>query len=165
MSNGLKNLQSAARSANRLERYEQASDFHSANASHTGYDDDSGVSGIGLTPVDEAEQYSSPEECVSVNQSFATVTGGGMPNYSQHHAIQYAQHRQQQPQISAQLQPLNVQYSMQTAYAPTQYAPVHQHRYSSSASSNASLSHPFVSRGGQGSSQGSSPYMDEQRLV
>ncbi|TQS31438.1 hypothetical protein Golomagni_08282, partial [Golovinomyces magnicellulatus] len=55
MSKGLKNIQSAARAASRRERYEQ-SDLHR----NAGYDDDSGVSGIGLTPAEEADQYSSP---------------------------------------------------------------------------------------------------------
>jgi hypothetical protein len=55
MHNGLKNLQSAARSASRRERLEQGQSIH-------GYDDDSGISGIGLTPVDDLDaSYSSPE--------------------------------------------------------------------------------------------------------
>ncbi|KAI1324654.1 hypothetical protein F5Y16DRAFT_402220 [Xylariaceae sp. FL0255] len=55
MSNGLKNLQAAARSAGRRERLEQD------HPSLHGYDDDSGISGIGLTPVDDLDaSYSSP---------------------------------------------------------------------------------------------------------
>ncbi|PHH70961.1 hypothetical protein CDD82_6820 [Ophiocordyceps australis] len=55
MANGLRNLQSAARAASRRDRLESGS--HMA-----AYDDDSGVSGIALTPIDEADaSYSSPE--------------------------------------------------------------------------------------------------------
>jgi hypothetical protein len=38
------------------------------------------------------------------------------------------------------------------------------HGYSSSVSSTASMSHGYVSRGGTGTSQDSSPYLDSQRL-
>jgi hypothetical protein len=59
MSNGLKNLQSAARAASRRERLESGQPMQ-------GYDDDSGISGIGLTPVDELDaSYSSPETTAS----------------------------------------------------------------------------------------------------
>ncbi|PHH61706.1 hypothetical protein CDD81_8051 [Ophiocordyceps australis] len=55
MTNGLRNLQSAARAASRRDRLESGSHL-------AGYDDDSGVSGIALTPIDEADaSYSSPE--------------------------------------------------------------------------------------------------------
>ncbi|KAG4217620.1 hypothetical protein PC116_g33900, partial [Phytophthora cactorum] len=54
MNNGLKNLQSAARSAARRERLESGHPMH-------GYDDDSSISGLGLTPVDDLDaSYSSP---------------------------------------------------------------------------------------------------------
>ncbi|TGJ87575.1 hypothetical protein E0Z10_g1226 [Xylaria hypoxylon] len=63
MHNGLKNLQSASRSAARRERLEQGHSIH-------GYDDDSGISGIGLTPVDDLDaSYSSPETTASSTQS------------------------------------------------------------------------------------------------
>lgn len=59
MSNGLKNIQSHARAHSRRERLESGQPL-------TGYDDDSGISGIGLTPVDDMEQsYSSPETTAS----------------------------------------------------------------------------------------------------
>ncbi|KAG5927345.1 hypothetical protein E4U53_002880, partial [Claviceps sorghi] len=55
MSNGLKNLQILARTVSRRERLESRSHM-------TGYDDDSGISSIALTPVDELDaSYSSPE--------------------------------------------------------------------------------------------------------
>ncbi|KAF4436795.1 myb family transcription factor [Fusarium austroafricanum] len=58
MSNGLKNLQSAARAAARRDRLE--------SGALSGYDDDSGISGMGLTPVDELDaSYSSPETTAS----------------------------------------------------------------------------------------------------
>ncbi|KAI1810798.1 hypothetical protein GGS20DRAFT_593900 [Poronia punctata] len=78
MHNGLKNLQSAARSAARRERLAQG---HSIQ----GYDDDGcGVSGIGLTHVDDLDHsYSSPET--------TTSSHSGGSNYGVHHmtAIPY----------------------------------------------------------------------------
>ncbi|KAJ3567090.1 hypothetical protein NPX13_g6892 [Xylaria arbuscula] len=76
MHNGLKNLQSASRSAARRERLEQG---HSLN----GYDDDSGISGIGLTPVDDLDaSYSSPETTASsAHSQHSGGSGGyGMPH-------------------------------------------------------------------------------------
>ncbi|KAI1748881.1 hypothetical protein F4782DRAFT_534000 [Xylaria castorea] len=71
MHNGLKNLQSAARSAARRERLEQGHTMH-------GYDDDSGISGIGLTPVDDLDpSYSSPETSSSVHSQHSQHSGGG----------------------------------------------------------------------------------------
>ncbi|RCI13496.1 hypothetical protein L249_5595 [Ophiocordyceps polyrhachis-furcata BCC 54312] len=62
MSNGLKNLQSAARAASRRDRLETSS--HHV----PGYDDDSGISGIALTPVDELDaSYNSSPETSSAN--------------------------------------------------------------------------------------------------
>lgn len=75
MSNGLKNIQSHARAHSRRERLESGQPM-------TGYDDDSGISGIGLTPVDDMEHaYSSPETSSSAgNQS----VGSGSSTASQH---------------------------------------------------------------------------------
>ncbi|KAI0204369.1 hypothetical protein F4808DRAFT_339851 [Astrocystis sublimbata] len=71
MHNGLKNLQSAARSAARRERLEQGHSMH-------GYDDDSGISGIGLTPVDDLDaSYSSPETSSSVYSQHSQHSGNG----------------------------------------------------------------------------------------
>ncbi|KAI3322770.1 hypothetical protein HD806DRAFT_114388 [Xylariaceae sp. AK1471] len=71
MHNGLKNLQSAARSAARRERLEQGHSLH-------GYDDDSGISGIGLTPVDDLDApYSSPA-------ASSSHSGGSHNNYMHH---------------------------------------------------------------------------------
>lgn len=77
MNNGLKNLQSAARSAARRERLESGHPMH-------GYDDDSGISGIGLTPVDDLDaSYSSPETASSSSHSHsgASNAGGGGGGY------------------------------------------------------------------------------------
>ena len=71
MNNGLKNLQSAARSASRRERLETG---HPSMQQH-GYDDDSGISGIGvLTPVDDQfdASYSSPETSASSNSGHSS---------------------------------------------------------------------------------------------
>ncbi|KAI0144437.1 hypothetical protein GGR57DRAFT_507490 [Xylariaceae sp. FL1272] len=71
MSNGLKNLQAAARSAGRRKRQEGSS----SSGYHHGYaDDDSGISGIGLTPVDDQfdGSYSSPETSSSHSHAGST---------------------------------------------------------------------------------------------
>ena len=81
MSNGLKNIQSHARAHSRRERLESGQPM-------TGYDDDSGISGIGLTPVDDMEHaYGSPETSSSGgggggNQS--SSAGSGSSTASQH---------------------------------------------------------------------------------
>ncbi|ORY57773.1 uncharacterized protein BCR38DRAFT_80158 [Pseudomassariella vexata] len=70
MNNGLKNLQSAARSGARRDRLESGQPL-----SH-GYDDDSGISGIGLTPVDDLDaSYSSPETTTSSSHSGSNYSG------------------------------------------------------------------------------------------
>ncbi|RWA05500.1 hypothetical protein EKO27_g9596 [Xylaria grammica] len=80
MHNGLKNLQSASRSAARRERLEQGHSLH-------GYDDDSGISGIGLTPVDDLDaSYSSPETTASSTHSHHSGGSG----YGMHHQQQHA---------------------------------------------------------------------------
>ena len=76
MNNGLKNLQSAARSASRRERLETG---HPSMQQH-GYDDDSGISGIGvLTPVDDQldASYSSPETSASSNSGHSSAHSVG----------------------------------------------------------------------------------------
>ncbi|EEY20994.1 conserved hypothetical protein [Verticillium alfalfae VaMs.102] len=101
MSNGLKNLQSAARSAAGRERLE------SGQPLPPGYDDDSGISGIGLTPVDELDpSYSSPETASSGGHSASGESNGYASQHHQHHhqhfAMQpmpgsyYGHHHQQQ---------------------------------------------------------------------
>lgn len=77
MNNGLKNLQSAARSASRRERLET-----SGHPMH-GYDDDSGISGIGLTPVDDQldASYSSPASSGSHHSSGASSGAHSVGGY------------------------------------------------------------------------------------
>ncbi|POR38285.1 Uncharacterized protein TPAR_01511 [Tolypocladium paradoxum] len=131
MSNGLKNLQSAARAASRRDRLETGSHV-------TGYDDDSGISGIALTPVDELDApYSSPEAA------------------SYHHFHQQHQHQHQH-----HLQPQQASYAV-SAYGPASYG----HGYSSSVSSTASAAagRRYASLGGD-HSDGGSPYVDAERL-
>lgn len=71
MNQGLKNVQNAARAGARRERLE------SGQLSH-GYDDDSGISGIGLTPVDDLDaSYSSPEASTSSSHSANNSFHGG----------------------------------------------------------------------------------------
>ncbi|KAK2691989.1 hypothetical protein QWA68_009010 [Fusarium oxysporum] len=127
MSNGLKNLQSAARAAARRDRLE--------SGALSGYDDDSGISGMGLTPVDELDaSYSSPETTAS------SVVASANTSF-----------QQLQPHHMAAA----VQYSL-GAYAPGYGG----HGYSSSVSSQASAGHPY---GHHGHSQGNSPQYMTQR--
>ncbi|KAJ6437359.1 MYB-like protein [Purpureocillium lavendulum] len=183
MSNGLKNLQSAARAASRRDRLETSGGAHSV----TGYDDDSGISGIGLTPVDELDApYGSPDATAS---SSASSYGGGSDNngggltpshylhahhqqqqqqqhhqnqqhhhhhqsQSQHHQHRHAQHAHQQYQ--QHLQPHLASYATVSTYGPPSVS--YSHGYSSSVSSTAS-------RTRYGTSEGSSPYMDAERLT
>jgi hypothetical protein len=73
MNNGLKNIQNAARAGARRERAESGQSFH-------GYDDDSGISGIGLTPVDDLDaSYSSPETATSSSHSTGSSYNGMHP--------------------------------------------------------------------------------------
>ncbi|KAI1841088.1 hypothetical protein JX265_013920 [Neoarthrinium moseri] len=80
MNNGLKNIQNAARAGARRERAEAGQSFH-------GYDDDSGISGIGLTPVDDLDaSYSSPETAASSSHSGSSFHSGYHP---MHMSAQY----------------------------------------------------------------------------
>lgn len=81
MSHGLKNLQSAARSANRRERLEQGDAGHRYENEH----DDSGYSGMGLTPVDDLDpSYPSPA-------ASSSHSGGSHSSYM-HHQQQHQHH-------------------------------------------------------------------------
>ncbi|KAI1174837.1 hypothetical protein F4777DRAFT_367928 [Nemania sp. FL0916] len=129
MHNGLKNLQSASRSAARRERLEQG---------HlNGYDDDSGISGIGLTPVDDLDaSYSSPETSSSVHSQHS---GGGGNSYGMH--------------------PMTMPYDSSHVHAHGGYSSSYSSSVSSSAAAYATMhghSHHH--------SQGSSPYHHNQRL-
>ncbi|KAJ0311550.1 hypothetical protein Brms1b_008221 [Colletotrichum noveboracense] len=134
MSNGLKNLQSAARAGARRERLE------SGQPLPPGYDDDSGISGLGLTPVDELDaSYSSPEMSSGHSSGGSTTSAAGyVTSFSQH------------------LQPLHAgQYGYGHAGA--------HHGYNSSVSSNASVNGGYP---GQSPSVSPGPqmYQHGQRL-
>ncbi|KAK1752990.1 hypothetical protein QBC47DRAFT_304928 [Echria macrotheca] len=134
MSNGLKNIQSHARACARRERLESGQPL-------TGYDDDSGVSGIGLTPIDDMadQSYSSPEASGSAG---AHSTPGGSSNGGSSHHTSFA-----------------TMHHSQGGYANYQtYQP--QHGYSNSVSSTGTA---YGQPQGQGS-QGASPYMGGSRL-
>lgn len=129
MSNGLKNLQSAARSGARRERLE------SGQPLPPGYDDDSGISGIGLTPVDDLDpSYSSPESASSGGHS---VPGAG---YSAAAAAAASQH-----------------FAMHPAHQ--YYAPAAHHGYTSSVSSSSASGGYANAAGHAGNSQSPSPYL------
>ncbi|RSL91519.1 hypothetical protein BHE90_002502 [Fusarium euwallaceae] len=143
MSNGLKNLQSAARAAARRDRLE--------SGALSGYDDDSGISGMGLTPVDELDaSYSSPETTSSVVHS---VPASATASFHQ---------LQSQAQMAALG---NAQYGMAAAAAAAYGGGYGGHGYSSSVSSSASAGHGYAAHAGNGHSQGNSPqqYLTTQR--
>lgn len=138
MSNGLKNLQSHARSAARRERVEQGLPPTDP------YNDDSGISGIdGLTPVDDMgpeDPWGSPDRRSTSNGSIASQPPyGGGSNASSTYGMHPAHHHQQQHHQH---------------HHPYQHHGGH-HSYSSSVSSSTA--------GGYGhaaASQSPSPYMD-----
>ncbi|KAI2622307.1 hypothetical protein GGR54DRAFT_629868 [Hypoxylon sp. NC1633] len=136
MNNGLKNLQSAARSAARRERLESGHPMH-------GYDDDSGISGIGLTPVDDLDaSYSSPETTASSSHSGGSNAGGGYGNAI--HPMALSTH------------PYGANYTTSAGGLSSSYG--------SSVSSSAAAAHYGAAMHGS-HSQGGSPYMgDGQRL-
>ncbi|KAI5857417.1 hypothetical protein GGS23DRAFT_600903 [Durotheca rogersii] len=134
MNNGLKNLQSAARSASRRERLETGGPIH-------GYDDDSGISGIGLTPVDDLDaSYSSPETTAS---SSGGSNGGGYHSGMHHMALNS--------------HPYGANYTASTGGLSSSYG--------SSVSSTAAVAAHYGTAMAGSHSQGGSPYLgDGQRL-
>jgi len=124
MSNGLKNIQSHARAFARRERLESGQPL-------TAYDDDSGVSGIGLTPIDDmADQpYSSPE----ASGSGAHSTPGGSSNGGSSHHTSFGGMHQSQGSYQAyhSYQPThgysNSVSSTGTAYGQPQAPPARVH--------------------------------------
>ena len=132
MSNGLKNIQSHARAYARRERLESGQPLGP-------YDDDSGVSGIGLTPIEDLAEYSSPE----TGSAGAHSTPGGSSNggSSSHHASFGGMHHNQ------------TSYH-QGGYHQSGYQP--QHGYSNSVSSTGTAGYGHAQTS---SSQGASPYM------
>lgn len=131
MSNGLKNLQGAARAAARRERLE-------AGQPLTGYDDDSGISGIdGLTPIDDLGAEGGYSMAESPGRS--TSSGNGSSTASQ--------------------QGYSTAPTNYTGYGQQQqYSNYPHHAYNSSVSSTGTAGYH---QGGQGShSQSASPYID-----
>ncbi|KAK5662166.1 hypothetical protein OQA88_8071 [Cercophora sp. LCS_1] len=134
MSNGLKNIQSHARAYARRERLD-------AGQPLTGYDDDSGISGIGLTPIDDvAEQsYSSPEASGSAGGAHSTP-GGSSNGGSSHHTSFGGMH--------------HGAVGGYGGYHQQSYQPQHGYSNSVSSTGTAGYGQPHAS-----SSQGTSPYM------
>ena len=126
MSNGLKNIQSHARAYSRRERLESGQPL-------TGYDDDSGISG--LTPIDDVadHSYSSPETTGSTG-AHSTPGGSSGSGSTASHPTFANMHSQQQYQ--------------NYAYQP-------HHGYSNSVSSTGTA----YGQPQQTNSQGASPYM------
>ncbi|ATY64887.1 hypothetical protein A9K55_005230 [Cordyceps militaris] len=176
LSYGLKNLQGAARAASRRQRAAfdhpnaatMAANAMAAAAAAAGYDDDSGVSGIGLTPVDEVAAggggatlaYGSSSSPVppspSHNHPHHHQHGGSgsssddmMTNAAQSFASNtttttYLAHPHTLAQ--AHLHPAAYTTLMYGGAAAAQYHP--QHAYSSSISSEGSLHPGYVPRRG-----------------
>lgn len=136
MSNGLKNIQSHARAYARRERLESGQPLGP-------YDDDSGVSGIGLTPIEDMADYSSPE----TGSAGARSTPGGSSNggSSTHHASFSTNMHHAQPSYH------------QGTYHQSGYQP--QHGYSNSVSSTGTAGYAQAQTS---SSQGASPYMSNR---
>jgi len=126
MSSGIKNLQASARAYTRLERIESGQPV---------YEDDSGIEGIGLTPVDDLEaHYSSPE--ASSGGGHHTSSGSSTASHSGYHSM-----------------PMHSQNSYQGYYSAAPH-----HGYTSSVSS---LSTAHATGGAAG---GASQYMEHDRL-
>ncbi|KAI1499003.1 hypothetical protein F5X99DRAFT_411474 [Biscogniauxia marginata] len=121
MNNGLKNLQSAARSAARRERLESGHPIH-------GYDDDSGISGIGLTPVDDLDaSYSSPE---------TSSSHSGSSNYGGIHPMALSSHHHYGNGYPASAGGLSSSYSSSVSSTAHGYGavPNHSHHHSQEGS-------------------------------
>ncbi|PMB64157.1 hypothetical protein BM221_009950 [Beauveria bassiana] len=169
LSSGLKNLQGVAKAANRRQRYDaNAMAAAAAAAAAAGYDDDSGISGIGLTPVDEngtaasalAAYHSSPVpppppsphgggnssgSDVVVGQSFASTTSQAA-SATTTTTTAYLAHPHHLAQAHLHPAYTNIMYGGGGGGTATQYHP--QHAYSSSISSEGSLHPGYVSRRG-----------------
>ncbi|KAM0667758.1 hypothetical protein ACQRIU_003623 [Beauveria bassiana] len=170
LSSGLKNLQGVAKAANRRQRYDaNAMAAAAAAAAAAGYDDDSGISGIGLTPVDEngtaasalAAYPSSPVppppsphggggnssgSDVVVGQSFASTTSQAASATTTTTTTAYLAHPHHLAQAHLHPAYTNIMYGGGGGGTATQYHP--QHAYSSSISSEGSLHPGYVSRRG-----------------
>ncbi|TQV98435.1 myb family transcription factor [Cordyceps javanica] len=175
LSSGLKNLQGVARAANRRQRFDaNAIAAAAAAAAAAGYDDDSGVSGIGLTPVDEQagahhhhhhhhphHQQQQHHQAVAYHSSSSPIPpsphGSGSHSNDDMVAAQsfastattattaaYLAHPHHLAQ--AHLHPAAYTTLMYGGAAAAQYHP--QHAYSSSISSEGSLHPGYVSRRG-----------------
>ncbi|KAK0630457.1 hypothetical protein B0T17DRAFT_506928 [Bombardia bombarda] len=139
LSNGLKNMQSHARSYSRNERHEPGQPMN-------GYDneqDDSGISGIGLTPIDNMDEqgYSSPETGSTGAQSTPGASSGSGSTAS-HPAFSSHMHSQ-------------------NSYQSYAYPP--HHGYSNSVSSTGTAGYGQQHQHGH-SSQGTSPYLAHGNL-
>jgi hypothetical protein len=131
MSNGLKNIQSHARAYARRERIEAGLP--------AGYDDDSGISGVGLTPVDDMEQsYGSPETTASTGN--ASVNGSGSSTAS-HPTYSTAMHSQGS-------------YQGYNFAQPQHHHPGASHGYANSISSTGTAAYATAQ-----ASQNASPYI------
>lgn len=136
MSNGLKNLQGAARAAARRERLE------AGLPPHDPYNDDSGISGIeGLTPVDDMNPDDHFGGGVPSPDRRSTSSGG--------HASSNAS------------QPYTTSAYGHPAYGYPGLGGHHHHAYSSSVSSSSGGTAGYgPSNGHEVHSQSASPYMN-----
>ncbi|KAM7221236.1 hypothetical protein V8F06_003411 [Rhypophila decipiens] len=143
MSNGLKNIQSHARAYSRRERLESGQPLGA-------YDDDSGISGIGLTPIDDDvadHSYSSPEPSGSTGAHSTPGASSGSGSTASHQTYGAAAMHQQNS------------YHGYNAYHHQQP----HHGYSHSVSSTGTAG--YAGQPGQPGSQGASPYMDHNNRL
>ncbi|KAH9908849.1 hypothetical protein F4778DRAFT_200088 [Xylariomycetidae sp. FL2044] len=123
MNNGLKNLQSASRSASRRERLENG---HNASM-HVGYDDDSGISGVALTPVDDFDaSYSSPETTASSSHSGGSASAGAYTTNGYHHAMALS-YSHPHPAYPASAGGLSSSYGSSVSSSAPGYGHAHHH--------------------------------------
>ncbi|KAM3491390.1 hypothetical protein MY3957_005332 [Beauveria namnaoensis] len=156
LSSGLKNLQGVAKAANRRQRYDaNAMAAAAAAAAAAGYDDDSGISGIGLTPGGRGGTAgsrphggggNSSGSDVVVGQSFASTTSQAASATTTTTTTAYLAHPHHLAQAHLHPAYTNIMYGGGGGGTATQYHP--QHAYSSSISSEGSLHPGYVSRRG-----------------
>jgi hypothetical protein len=133
MSNGLKNIQSHARSYSRRERLESGQPM-------AAYDDDSGISGIDLTPVDDIEHPYNTPGTASTGSGHHSANGSA-GGHASHPGYSTAMHSQGS-------------YQGYHQYAPP---PGPHHGYTSSVSSTGTA--PYGGAGQGHGSQSASPYL------
>ena len=132
MSNGLKNIQLHARAYARKERL-------GSGLQHPGYDDDSGVSVVGVPDMEVPEMDDSQDGAYSSPGSTNSQNGSGNST-------------------AGQASFTSVMPSQDSYHQGYGYAQAHHHGYTSSVSSSGTAS--YVATGDHHGGHGASPYLD-----